>query len=100
MATTGAELALDTGKGGDMRFLLPGREAVRAAMRKQTSDPGEWNAVLYMNAPHTRKLRLDRHEGLEPEHQNPSLISQRTLLGTHKHVEFSKFIAHPITRIL
>lgn len=34
------------------------------------------NAALYMNAPHTRKLRLDRHEGLE--HQKPNLITQDT----------------------
>lgn len=33
MATTGAELALDTGKGGDMRFLWRAQGAVRAAMR-------------------------------------------------------------------
>lgn len=55
MATTGAELALDTGRGGDMRFLLLAQEAVRAAMRKQSLILT--NAVLYMNAPHTRKLR-------------------------------------------
>jgi hypothetical protein len=34
MATTGAELALDIGRGGDMRFLLLAQEAVRAAMRE------------------------------------------------------------------
>jgi hypothetical protein len=41
MATTGADIALDTGKGGDMRVFLPAQEAVRrvrAAMRKQTYD--------------------------------------------------------------
>lgn len=90
MATTGAELVLDTGRGGDMRFLLPAQEAVRAAMRKQTSDPGECR-LIYMNAPHTRKLRLDRHEGFEL--QNPSLISQHTRTHTH---EFTVFIAHPM----
>lgn len=53
MATTGAELALDTGRGSDMRFLLPGRKAVRAAMRKQTSDPGECR-LIYERTAHTQ----------------------------------------------
>jgi hypothetical protein len=56
MATTGAELALDTGKGGDMRFLLVRAQgAVRAAMRKQTSDPGECRCrPLYERTAHTQ----------------------------------------------
>lgn len=53
MATTGAELVLDTGRGGDMRFLLLAQEAVRAAMRKQTSDPAECR-LIYERTAHTR----------------------------------------------
>ena len=53
MATTGAELALDNGRGGDMRFLLPAQEAVRAAMRKQTSDPDE-RRLIYERTAHTQ----------------------------------------------
>ncbi len=53
MATTGADIVLDTGKGGDMRILLPAQEAVRAAMRKQTYDPGE-RRPLYERAAHTQ----------------------------------------------
>jgi hypothetical protein len=53
MATTGAEIVLDTGKGGDMRVFLPAQEAVRAAMRKQTSDPGECR-LLYERTAHTQ----------------------------------------------
>jgi len=53
MATTGAELALDIDRGGDMRFLLPAQEAVRAAMRKQTSDPGECR-FIYERTAHTQ----------------------------------------------
>jgi hypothetical protein len=52
MATTGAELVLDIGRGGDMRFLLPAQEAVRAAMRKRTSDPGECR-LIYERTAHT-----------------------------------------------
>lgn len=55
METTGAELVLDTGWGGDMRFLLLAQEAVpvRAAMRKQTSDPAE-RRLIYERTAHTR----------------------------------------------
>ena len=53
MATTGAEIALDTSWGGDMRFLLLAQGAVRAAMRKQTSDPGECRP-LYERTAHAQ----------------------------------------------
>ncbi len=76
MATTGAELVLDTGRGGDVRFLLSAQEAVRAAMRKQTSDPGECRPI-YERRTHANCALIDTRAS-NFKLQNPSLISRCT----------------------